>query len=138
MKNKIYVLVILFITFWVGFYCYEHIRKTPEDSQEFVYKGKVFSIDSNYTNEGSNKYDIGHHTKDSIYQEVKAVFSTIKPKLDSIYGKAQIDKELPLKITLYDDSLWYFEGTLHTDKGGVVHACISKSSGQIIQINHGK
>jgi hypothetical protein len=64
-----------------------------------------------------------------------------------IYGKKQIDSELPLSAELKDD-VWTVTGTLHCPdgKGGVTSACdggvavvrISKTDARILSMKHYK
>lgn len=59
-----------------------------------------------------------------------------------IYGKDRIDEEKPFKSTL-KDGVWMVRGTLHCPgggicAGGVAEAEISKESGCILRISHGK
>jgi hypothetical protein len=61
-----------------------------------------------------------------------------------VYGEKDINECLPLKAKLVGDSLWLVMGTLEqpTDGsiivGGVPHAKIRKSTGEIICIIHSK
>jgi uncharacterized protein YpmS len=55
-----------------------------------------------------------------------------------IYGKKTIEKEKPYKAVL-KDGIWYVEGSLKKGGiGGVAEAEISKETGCIIRISHGK
>lgn len=56
------------------------------------------------------------------------------------YGKAKIDEERPLQVRLEGD-MWIVEGTFHGEEttfGGVVLIRISKDTGCIVQMTHGK
>ena len=59
-----------------------------------------------------------------------------------IYGKDNIDGERPIKATL-KNGVWMVQGTFHCPEnyfcgGGVAEAEISKESGCILRISHGK
>src|SRR5688572_20401219 len=57
---------------------------------------------------------------------------------EPIYGKKQIAEEKPYNATL-KDGVWFVEGSLPKGwKGGVAEAEISKDTGTILRISHGK
>jgi hypothetical protein len=61
-----------------------------------------------------------------------------------IYGEENIDKRMPLRAKLVDDSLWLVRGTLNLGSdsddrivsGGVPYAKIRKSDGKILCVIH--
>lgn len=65
-------------------------------------------------------------------------------KLDSIYGKKEIETEYPLNIYLVDNKYWYINGSMPKPPsgawivGGVAEILISKYDGKIILVNHGE
>ncbi len=56
---------------------------------------------------------------------------------EPIYGADKIADEKPYRATL-TEGVWTVEGSLHTTKGGVALAEISKEDGRIIRVSHGK
>ena len=55
-----------------------------------------------------------------------------------IYGKKQIEKELPYKAIL-KNGIWYVSGSLPKNSlGDVAEAEVSKENGCIIRISHGQ
>lgn len=57
---------------------------------------------------------------------------------EPIYGKEKIEKQAPYKAKLKDE-VWYVFGTLPRFMlGGTVEAEISKITGEIIRISHGR
>ena len=57
---------------------------------------------------------------------------------EPIYGKEQIAGEKPYKATL-KEGVWFVEGSLPKGwRGGVAEAEISKDSGAILRVSHGK
>jgi len=57
---------------------------------------------------------------------------------EPIYGKEKIAEEKPYKATL-KDGVWFVEGSLPKGWiGGVAEAEISKDTGAILRVSHGK
>ena len=60
-------------------------------------------------------------------------------KLDSVYGKEQINSEKPFAISLIENKFWYVTGTLPEGYlGGVAEILFSKYDGKILYLIHGK
>lgn len=106
-------------------------EKSMDDSC-FLYKGQVFTKTASLSN-------VGIKANSSVVPNAKSAFILIEPILYSKYGRNQIRDQFPLQITLYDDSIWFIEGTKHNlARGGVVHASINKKDGKIILVSHGE
>lgn len=106
--------------------------KSMDDSC-FLYKGQVFTKTANSSNVGTKS------NSSVVVPNAKYAFILLEPILYSKYGRNQIRDQFPLQITLYDDSVWFIEGTKRNlDRGGVVHASINKKDGKIILVSHGE
>jgi hypothetical protein len=58
--------------------------------------------------------------------------------LSSIYGKDQIQRNLPIRVRL-EDGIWYAEGRLPVGRvGGVPYIEICQSNGRVLRYSHTK
>ena len=133
MKKKILSILFLFLVMESCYFISNTKKKERKDDSCFLYKGQVF----NKTVRSSN---VGTKTDSSVVvPNAKSAFILIEPILYSKYGRNQIRGQFPLQITLYDDSIWFIEGTKNNlNRGGVVHASINKKDGKIILVSHGE
>ena len=132
MKKK-FVVIILFSAL---FFVLKLTLKSSNANVEFVYIGKIYTTEKGDSvvryNESVSQDD------EELIRNAEYTFKLLSPILFNMYGEQRIKEEYPLKLTLYDDSVWHIEGTLKSSKGGTVSASINKKTGKIIYITHYK
>jgi hypothetical protein len=128
---KIIALIIFFLALFFI------LKLTLKSSNvEFVYVGKIYTTEKG---ESVVRYNESvSHEDEELIKSAEYTFKSVSPILFNMYGEQRIKEEYPLKLTLYDDSVWHIEGTLKSSKGGTVSASINKRTGQIIYITHYK
>lgn len=130
--KKILPILFLFLVMESCYFISNTRKKERMDDSCFLYKGQVLT-----KNARSSK--VGRKKNSSVVPNAKSAFILIEPILYSKYGRNQIRGQFPLQITLYDDSIWFIEGTKNNlNRGGVVHASINKKDGKIILVSHGE
>lgn len=131
--KKIFAVIILFFAL---FFILKLTLKSSDANVEFVYMGKIYTTEKGDSvvryNESVSKED------EELVKSAEYTFKSLRPILFNMYGEQRIKEEYPLKLTLYDDSVWHIEGTLNSGKGGTVSASINRRTGQIIYITHYK
>lgn len=79
-----------------------------------------------------------HMPKDGYVPNASTAISIAEAVLVPIYGKEQIEKQKPLNATL-SEGVWMVSGTLPEGMmGGVAEIEISRQSGKILRVTHGK
>lgn len=72
-------------------------------------------------------------------RDKETVIRAVEPILFNIYGKVNIIKQRPYRLT-YLDNYWNVEGTFPEEMafGGAFHLILDSRSGEVIYIIHGK
>jgi hypothetical protein len=79
-----------------------------------------------------------YHPKDGYIPNETTAVRVAEAILLPIYGEKQIDSERPLSAKL-EGSVWHVTGTLPAEsEGGVAEVDISKATGEILRVTHGK
>jgi hypothetical protein len=111
-------------------------------SSDEIYFDKPNIVKSEYGSSGNDVFKAPR--KDFIYNETIAL-KIADIILRSRFGDARIDSQLPLNCIL-EDGVWIITGTfkenddksLPPKKGGVAEIHISKKTGEILVLGHGK
>jgi hypothetical protein len=76
-----------------------------------------------------------------VAKNEKIALDIAKIVLSSVYGEAQIKKQLPLTAKLINNEMWLISGTFNEATGsfgGVAEILINKRDGSILGMIHGK
>ncbi len=76
--------------------------------------------------------------KEGIVDNEETAIQIAELLLHSVYGD-KIDKSFPFKAkSIKNDKVWYVEGTLNYDRGGIPYIEIQKSDCKILRFGHTK
>jgi hypothetical protein len=82
--------------------------------------------------------DRGYVPKEGIIPTKEVAIKVAEAVLNEIYGEKEIKDEKPFKVEL-KKGVWIIEGTLPADMvGGVAEIRISKQTGEVLYVMHGK
>ncbi len=132
---KSYVFIIAFLLLLLLCNCRQHDSSQKKENQEYIYLGER-------TNEkimGQYWIDDGRRTVfiggGDVISNAKIAVEVAKPILFNAFGKEIIEKDLPFRVELINDSIWLLSGTLSEKTlGGTFHMSMLKWNGQVIAI----
>ncbi|MGH9698648.1 MAG: NTF2 fold immunity protein [Candidatus Acidiferrales bacterium] len=75
--------------------------------------------------------------KDGFVSDEKTAIAVARAILNGVYGEKQISAEEPLSASLRGET-WTVKGTPHMPNGGVAEIEISKETGKVLRVTHGK
>ena len=90
---------------------------------------------------GDNMTQINYLPPGGVVSNEKMAAAIAEIVLSSVYGQAEIKKELPLKVHLDNDEVWMISGTFNEPKGtlgGVAQILIRKRDGAVLGMIHGE
>lgn len=112
-----------------------HDSSPKEENPEYVYLGERI----NDKIEGQYWIDDGRRTVfirgGDVIPNARIAVEVAKPILYNAFGKENVDKNLPFRIELINDSIWALSGSLSPKSlGGTFHMTMLKWNGQVISI----
>lgn len=135
MKRTTYIFIMAFLLLMSLCYCGQHDCSQIKENPEYVYLGER-------TNEkimGQYWIDDGRRTVfisgGHVIPNAKIAVEVAKPILYNAFGKEEIERDLPFRVELINDSIWFLSGTLpEKTLGGTFHMSMLKWNGQVIAI----
>ena len=139
MKRPTNIFLIAFIMLLLLCHCGRDNSSQKEEIPDYLYLGER-------TNEkimGQYWIDDGRRTVfirgGDVISNEKIAVEVAKPILFNAFGKEIIEKNLPFRVELINDSIWLLSGTLSANTiGGTFHMSMLKWNGQVIAIWGGK
>lgn len=90
---------------------------------------------------GEDNERINYLPPAGVVHNEKIAIALAKTVLSSVYGQAQIKKQLPLKAHLSSSEIWLVSGTFNggtSSAGGVANILIRKRDGAVVGMIHEK
>ena len=119
----------------VSCHCRQKDTSQNEEKPEFVFLGEETDtaiMGQYWIDDGKRTVFIrGGH----VIPNAKTAVEVAKPILYNEFGKDKVDRDLPIRVELINDSIWVLTGTLPPKSlGGTFHMTMLKWNGQVISI----